>query len=137
MKKREPISHIMSKDVLSVTRNRNLLEARELMEQAGIRHLPVVDGGKVVGMLSRTDMMRVSYGLTRAEEEANKEGLQVVKVDAAMSLEPVIVDPDTPIREVAELFAAMDFSAVPVVKDDELVGMVTTSDLIRFLLEQY
>lgn len=137
MKKREPVSHIMSKDVHTVHSHQNLLEARALMDEAGIRHLPVVDGANVVGILSRTDIMRVSYGLTRSDEEANKNALQVVRVDVAMTPNPVVISPDKSIREAAEILAELSISALPVVNEGALVGILTTSDLIHFLLEQY
>lgn len=137
MKKREPISHIMSKEVHQIQPHQNLLEAREIMDKFGIRHLPVVEGAEVTGILSRTDIMRASYGISRAEEEENKAGLQLIKVEAAMTPKPVVVDPNTSIREVAEVFSNLELSALPVVENDNLTGIVTTSDLIRFLLEQY
>lgn len=137
MKKREAVSRIMSKDVHSVHRHQNLLEVRELMEKHGVRHVPVVEAGNVVGMISRTDMMRASYGVTRTEEEQNKQGLINLKAEDVMSPGPVSVTPDTEIREVAEVLSELDFSALPVVENGSLVGIVTTTDLIRFLVEMY
>lgn len=137
MKKREPVSHIMSKQVEVIHPHQNLYEAREKMDQAGIRHLPVVDGPNIIGIVSRTDVMRASYGLNRDQEAANKKALQLISVRDAMSPDPVTVADDTPIREVAEMLAEQDFSAVPVTHAGQLAGMVSTSDLIRFLLEQY
>lgn len=137
MNKQEPVSQIMSKHVHTVTPNQTLHEARELMEQYNIRHAPVVVDKALVGILSRTDIMRASWGLTRQEEREHRELLQGISVSAAMSSNPLMVAPHTTIREAAEVFAEMDMSALPVVQNNELVGIVTTTDLIRYLLGQY
>ncbi len=137
MKHREAVSKIMSQDLRTVSPIQNLSEVRQLMEDYGIRHVPVLDGQHLVGILSRTDIMRASWGVTRQEERDNREMLQAILVSEAMSPKPVAVAPHTTIREAAEALAELDLSALPVVQDDELVGIVTTTDLIRYLLEQY
>ena len=58
-------------------------------------------------------------------------------LDQVMVSNPVTVDPNTPILEVAELFSKSEFHSAPVVEDGILVGIVTTIDLIRFLIDQY
>lgn len=137
MKHREPVTHIMSGNVRTVSPNQSLAEVRELMEKYNIRHLPVVTGQKLVGIISRTDIMRASWGVSRQEERENREMLQGISVAEAMSPEPLTITPHTLIREAAETLAELDLSALPVVEDTELVGIVTTTDLIRFLLEKY
>ncbi|MEZ0369230.1 MAG: CBS domain-containing protein [Candidatus Sericytochromatia bacterium] len=137
MKKREPVSHIMSTNVHCVLPTQNLLEVRELMDKKGVRHVPVLAGADLVGIISRTDVMRASYGVSRLEEEEQKQSLRGLRAEQVMSPNPVAVGPDTSIRESAELLAELDFSALPVLDQGVLIGIVTTTDLIRYLLEQY
>ena len=139
MKKREPVRHIMTQQPFSLQSNESLSQAEKLFKKHKIRHLPVVKGKKIVGILSLTDLKRISF--TDAYD-LNKDTLDP-SVYAFFSLEqvmvsnPVTVDPSTPILEVAELFSKSEFHSIPVVEDGALVGIVTTTDLIRFLIDQY
>lgn len=137
MNKLEPVSKIMSGHVRTVSPSQTLHEVREMMEHYGFRHVPVLESDNLVGILSRTDIMRASWGLTRQEERENRELLQGISVAEAMSRQPLTIAPHTSVREAAEVFAELDLSALPVVQDDELIGIVTTTDLIRYLLRQY
>ncbi len=137
MKHREPVSHIMSQDVKSVHRKQNLAEVQQLMDEFKIRHVPVVDGDAVVGMLSRTDIMHARYGAIKGGEELQMNLLEQMPVEKAMTPDPQTVTPGLSIREVGGILHEKNFSALPVVEDKKLVGMVTTKDLIGYLLEQY
>lgn len=137
MKKREAVSHIMTKIVATAHRDQSVLDVRKLMEEKGVRHVPVVEGKNLIGIISRTDVLRASYGITPTEEQHNQGMLENVLVDAVMTHQPVSIHPDDSIREAAETLAELDFSALPVIDDGQLVGIITTTDLIRYLLEQY
>lgn len=137
MKKREAVSHIMSKEVHTVHRKQSLQDVEELIEKYFIRHVPVVEGEKVVGILSRTDLMRIRYGALKGQEEMQKSLFQQMLVEEAMTPLPTTVTPETSIREVGEMLHEAEFSALPVVENNKLVGIVTTTDLIGYLLEMY
>jgi CBS domain-containing protein len=62
MKKREPVSHIMTEGVLTVAHTDKLAKALEIIRQNNIRHLPVMNGNAVIGMISRTDLNRLTFG---------------------------------------------------------------------------
>lgn len=137
IKHSQSVTEIMSGNVRTVSPGQSLLDARELMEHYGIRHVPVLTGTELVGILSRTDIMRASWGVTRQEERENRQMLEGISVAEAMSPQPLAVAPHTTIREAAEALAELDLSALPVLDNGELIGIITTTDLIRFLLEQY
>lgn len=137
MKHREPVSQIMSKAVKSVHRKQNLADVQQLMDAFNIRHIPVVDGEAVVGILSRTDIMHARYGAIKGGEELQMNLLEQMPVEKAMTPNPQTVSPGVSIREVGSILHEKNFSALPVVEDQKLVGMVTTKDLIGYLLEQY
>ncbi|MGE3728477.1 MAG: HPP family protein [Candidatus Sericytochromatia bacterium] len=138
MKKREPITHIMSRSVLSVHPKQTLWEVKELFDQQNIRHVPVLNGKEVVGIVSLTDLMRVTYGVAKEDIDQNQAVYQSIFAEEAMTPSPKVVSEDATIRDVAELLVDKGFHAVPVVSESgELCGLVTTTDLIRYLIEQY
>ncbi|MCP2026455.1 CBS domain-containing protein [Flavobacterium sp. HSC-32F16] len=138
MKKREPISHIMTKTVVTVNQNDDLRKVVEKLKSNSIRHLPVVNGKKVVGIISRTDINRLTFGaLFEGQEGSDEAILQMLTIPQVMTAKPKTVSSDTIIRDLAEIFSKEEFHALPVVDNDELKGIVTTTDVIRYFLEQY
>lgn len=137
MKHREAVSHIMSKEVKTVHQKQNLAEVQQLMDEFNIRHIPVVNGSAVIGILSRTDIMHARYGAIKGGEEMQTTLLEQMSVEKAMTADPMTVSSGMSIREVGGIFHEKSFSALPVVEDEKLVGIVTTKDLIGYLLEQY
>ncbi|GAA6764128.1 CBS domain-containing protein [Flavobacterium sp. KACC 22758] len=138
MKKREPISHIMTKTVVTVNQNDDLTKVVEKLKSNSIRHLPVVNGKKVVGIISRTDINRLTFGALFDGQEGSDEAiLQMLTIPQVMTAKPKTVSSDTIIRDLAEIFSKEEFHALPVVDNDELKGIVTTTDVIKYFLEQY
>ena len=139
MKKREPVSHIMTSNLTTVNINNSLREVREIFHTQGIRHLPVVSGEEVVGILSETDIKRLSFGSTFGEDHANADEavFDMLSISQVMRENPKTVDQNETIRDVAETLASAEFHALPVTDNGKLVGIVTTTDLIKYLLEQY
>ena len=138
MKKREPISHIMTKSVVTVNQNDDLTQVVEKLNANSIRHLPVVNGKKVVGIISRTDINRLTFGaLFDGQEGSDEAVLQMLTIPQVMTSKPKTVSSDVIIRDLAEIFSKEEFHALPVVDNGELKGIVTTTDVIRYFLEQY
>ncbi|MFN8259631.1 MAG: CBS domain-containing protein [Chitinophagales bacterium] len=138
MKRREPVSHIMTKQVIFINTTQTLKDAKDIMDQRHIRHVPVVSGDKVVGIISKTDLQRLTVGTFYSnQQDADNAMLDMFTLQDIMVKDPVVISSDTSIREVAELFAASEFHAVPVVDNDVLVGMVSTTDVLKFLIEMY
>ncbi|NNE32440.1 MAG: CBS domain-containing protein [Winogradskyella sp.] len=139
MKKRAPISKIMTTEVITLSHKEELETAELLFKKHHIRHIPVVNNDKIVGMLSYTDLLRISFADAVDEDEQNIESVvyNMFTIEQVMTKNLVSVSSDTTIKEVAELLAKKEFHALPVVDGDKLVGIVTTTDLINYLLEQY
>lgn len=138
MKKREPVSHIMTKDVISVKENDKLSEVAAIFRKKGIRHLPVKKGGKIIGMISRNDINRLTFGaLFDNQEGADEAILQMLTIPQIMTADLRTVSSDTPVREVAEIFSTAEYHSLPVVDDGELKGIVTTTDVIKYMLDQF
>ncbi len=138
MKKREPVSAIMTKDVISVSEKDSLETVVSIFKSKGIRHLPVKDGKKIVGIISRTDINRLTFGaLFDNQEGVDAAILDMLTISQVMSDKPRTITSDTTIREVAEIFSEAEYHSLPVVDNDELKGIVTTTDVIKYMLEQY
>ncbi|WP_187658355.1 CBS domain-containing protein, partial [Flavobacterium macrobrachii] len=99
----------------------------------------VVSGNKIIGMLSYTDLLRISFADAVDEEETSVDVTvyNMFSVEQVMARNLVTVSPETTIKEVAEILASKEFHALPVCEGELLVGIVTTTDLIKYLIEQY
>ena len=139
MIKSRPISDIMTKDVITVSRKDDLETAEVLFKKKKIRHIPVVTGDQIVGMLSYTDLLRISFADAVDEDESSVDTIvyNMFTIEQVMAKNVISVNPETSIKEVAEILAAREFHAIPVVNDGHLVGIVTTTDLINYLLDQF
>lgn len=139
MKNHVPVATIMTKNVIKLNSTDDLTKAEALFKKHHIRHIPVVQGNTIVGMLSLTDLLRISFADAVDEEarEVDTTVYNMFSIEQVMARHLVTVSPETTIREVAEILASREFHALPVVLDELLVGIVTTTDLIKYLLAQY
>lgn len=126
----------MSADVVKVTPDTPLVAAKKLFEQYKIRHAPVVLQDKLLGMVSLTDVMRLSFGDTYGsnEDDVDRAMADLLQVGQIMNYKPVTVHPDDTVKAVAELLSKAEFHALPVVEDYKLVGIITTTDILKALL---
>jgi acetoin utilization protein AcuB len=137
MKQRVPVSQIMAKSLIVIPSNKKVSEAYNLFEEYDIRHIPVVSGSKLVGVISKNDLAKVGFISKEMSKEVVMSLYESHEVKDIMTPSPVVVSSDAYIKDVAELLAKHTFHSVPVVDKDEIVGIITTTDLINYLLEQY
>ena len=139
MKKRIPVSAIMTKDLVTVNHADDLTTAELLFKENNIRHIPVVNGKEIIGMLSLTDLLRISYADAVSEYETDVDTMvyNMFTIEQVMAKNLIKVSPYATIKEVAEILSEKEFHALPVEENGELVGIVTTTDLINYLLDQY
>jgi CBS domain-containing protein len=141
MKKREPVSTIMTKNAQTVQLEDSLASVRNLIHSHGFRHVPVVQGKLLVGIVSKTDLNRLTFSsLFAGQEQADEAVFEMLNIGQVMSHKPRVVKASDSIREVAEILAIEEFHALPVVDEHDpskLVGIVTTTDVIKYMLDQY
>ena len=132
-----PVSSIMVKDLITVSVRDGLDKAEHLLKKYKIRHVPVVEGKKIVGMLSLNDILRISFadGAFREEEEISSSIYEMFTIRNLMRSKLETVRSDNTIKEVAEKFVESEYHSLPVVDDGILVGILTTTDLIKYLLQ--
>lgn len=141
MKKREPVSTIMTKNIHVVKLEDKLTDVRDLARKYSIRHIPVVQGNQLVGIISKTDLNRLTFSsLFAGQDEADEAVFDMLTISQVMSHKPRVVKANDSIKEIAEILSKEEFHALPVVDDQDeanLVGIVTTTDVIQYMLEQY
>jgi len=125
------IRRIMTPDPLTIGPDDSVASAKKLLESHAIHHLPVVENGVLIGMLSTSDFLKLH--ILRERPLA----LETVKVSQIMEAEPVTLDISADLIDVATKLGEGSFHALPVVEPGNLlVGIVTSTDLINHLLMQ-
>ena len=128
----------MTPNPYSVSPSMHLSMAEGLMKESDIRRLPVVEDEKLIGILTDGDVREAGpsdvSSLGKYETEFLLSGLTVSDV---MTKDPVTVSPDDSIRKLAELMLAKKIGGVPVVEGNQLVGIITVSDIFKVILEVF
>jgi CBS domain-containing protein len=128
-----PVSEIMQREVATLREEDQLTVADDVMRLGSVRHMPVLAGEKLVGVVSNRDLLGAS--LTSALEFGARERrafLRSVEVREVMTRDVVSVGPDMPIAKAARILIERRIGCLPVVKgDDQLIGLVTETDLLR------
>ena len=139
MKRNESVSHIMSTVLVTVHVGNKLSDVHALLRKHKIHHVPVVSGAQFIGLLSANDLLRLSWGDPYSHDPREIDTLlDTQEIREVMQEDVKTILPTATIREAAQALADGSFHGLPVVESDgELVGMVTSTDLIRYLLAQY
>jgi len=128
------IRDVMTKNPIMVDSETLVLEAQKIMRENNIRRLPVVDKGKLVGIVTQHDLLLAapSPATSLSIHELNYL-LAKMKVKEIMKKDPVTVSPDTPFEEALRIGQEKKVGSFPVVDKGKLIGIATESDLVRFL----
>ncbi len=138
MKQKVPVSSIMTQNVVKLNLNDDLTKAESLFKKNKIRHIPVVNGNRIIGMLSYTDLLRISFvDAVDDDEIIDATVYNMFTVEQVMAKNLITINPQTTIKEAAEILSTKEFHALPVCEGSLLVGIVTTTDLIKYLIDQY
>jgi acetoin utilization protein AcuB len=128
------IRDIMTKNPKTVESETLVLDAQKLMNENSIRRLPVVDKGKLVGIVTYHDLLAASPSpATSLSVYELNYLLAKMKVKEVMKKNPVTISPDTPFEEALRLGQEKRIGSFPVVEDGKLVGITTESDIVRIL----
>jgi len=129
------IRDIMSTDLVTLDHTESIELAEETMRAARIHHLPVLEEGRLVGMVAQSDILRAQVSvfaeLSQSEDRAIKQRIAAREV---MSTSLRTVGPDTSLLEAAKILADHEYSSLPVVEDGELVGIVTERDFLHLVI---
>jgi CBS domain-containing protein len=129
------VKEMMTTEASTLGRNDTLDLADDIMALDRIRHLPVLEDGRVVGVVSQRDLFRsalaaaLGYG-----EKAQKTLLRTIRVKEVMSEPAITVSPGATIKEAARLMIEHKIGCLPVLEGHKLVGIVTETDILRSIV---
>jgi acetoin utilization protein AcuB len=131
------VADLMTTKLLTVSPEDSVEGAVRLLQQRGVRHLLVLDGKELVGILSDRDLKRaLDPQKSKRKKLLNLGGLffllEPILVREIMTKDPMSVEANASAQEAAALMVAKRFGALPVVKGSKLVGIVTETDLLRY-----
>jgi len=126
----------MTSNVLTVTSSQPIVEVEQVMREHRIRRVPVVDDGKVVGIISREDLFRAMPSIfDPSVSPDNLEQVGRIEAGAIMTRSVVTVDPSTPLEQAALLMRTHKFGSLLVMQDEELAGIITETNIFDAFLE--
>lgn len=132
------VRDVMTRDVVTLSRNDKLVIANDIMGLGRIRHIPVVDEqGLLAGIVSQRDLFL--SGLVRAlgySARAQLAALDVLSVKEAMTTEVVTVSQDTPLADAARLMLEKKIGSVVVTSGKKIVGILTESDFVKIAVQR-
>lgn len=126
----------MSKEVVTILSSTTILEAQKIMRESRVRRLPVVDEGKLVGIVTYNDLLEASPSkattLSRFELTYLLSKMTVAEI---MTQGVITVSPDIPIEEAALIMQKNQIGGLPVVEEGKVVGIITESDIFEVFIE--
>jgi acetoin utilization protein AcuB len=125
---------VMTKNPITVNPDTLVLQAQKLMKEKKIRRLPVVEKGKLVGIITKYDLLEAAPPKGTSSLYDLTEFLSKMKVKDVMQKNPLTVSPFTPMEDALRLGQEKKIGSFPVVEHGELVGIATESDIVRFLI---
>ena len=135
------VTEIMTRNPITLREEESLADIKDEMERLGLRHLPVVDGKKLVGLVTHRDILRWSLNrferdsVHRALDERRRASTFVAEI---MTRDVTTVRPDTPVHDAAQLLLAHKYGCLPVTEaDGTLIGIVTEHDFTRALVSLF
>ncbi|MBE0618150.1 MAG: CBS domain-containing protein, partial [Proteobacteria bacterium] len=130
------IKHLMTPDPISISPEKSVADAREIMTEKGIRHLPVMDEGRLVGLVTRSSLAQalpgLGTGLTRFEYNYLTSSTKIREV---MIPDPALGTEDMAAEEGARIMNSKRISSLVVVRDHKPVGIITDTDICEAMLE--
>lgn len=125
------VRDIMQTKIVTIGVTERLSTVEDIMTLGRVRHMPVVHGGRLVGVLSQRDLLRASLSeLGAYGTEARRAFLRDIEIERVMSAPPVVIGPGATVQLAARLMAERKIGCMPVVDGDELIGMVTETDVL-------
>ena len=127
----------MTSSPISVNLTNGIGDVVQIFEENKIHHLPVVSGDRLIGMISKTDIERIPYVNGYNEEGVTTMVNEMLKLEQVMTKQVDTVQVDDQIKEAAQLLAKGEYHALPVLDGQQLTGIVTSTDVIKYLLKQF
>ena len=136
MNKLRPVKEIMATELITVSTNDPIRLVYEIFQTESIHHLPILEGNKLKGMISKSDLLFFLDGKLSKDDNLYSKNVEKIRLDQHTAKDIMTeglakLDEDDPIRTAVALFKLNKFHALPVLKDDKLTGIVTPLDIIK------
>jgi len=133
-----PVSELMTKDLITVNPEDKLMVIKKIFDNNRIHHIPVVRFRKIVGIISKTDLLffMKGMGMPRHADALNEGRLLVTRAQEIMTTGLATLESTARINVALEVFRENILHALPVIENDELVGILTTHDIIVALADK-
>jgi CBS domain-containing protein len=130
------VKEVMVKEVATLDVNDELSLANDIMRLGRIRHLPVVDGNRLAGIVSERDLFRTSLAQALGYgKEASRDMMKKLRIKDIMVQPVVTVSPETQLCEATRLMVDLKIGCLPVVEGERLVGLITETDILTQYLK--
>ena len=127
------VRDIMQEKVVTISAGDSLSTAEDIMQLGRVRHMPVVHRGKLVGVVSERDLLRISLsGLNESGTYERRAFLHSLDIGRTMSTPPIVVEPFASVETAALRLAEHKIGCLPVVDGEDLVGLVTATDVLFY-----
>ncbi len=131
------VGEIMVREPVTLECNDILDVADDIMLLGRIRHLPVLEGGRVVGVLSQRDLFHSALvKVLGFKQREQKDLMRTVRVREVMSQPVITISPDAPVKQAARLMMEKKIGCLAVVENEKFVGVVTETDILRYVVEE-
>lgn len=131
------VKELMTKDVVTLVTDASLKDAIRMMTAGKFRRIPVVANGRIEGIITDRDIRRsLNSPVVFHERSSDEYLLNTVKVGTSMTQNPLTIGPDEDILKAAELMEQHKIGGLPVVGEGLIIGIITLSDLINYLIKQ-
>ena len=125
------VKEVMVKEVATLDVNDELSLANDIMRLGRIRHLPVVDGARLVGIVSERDLFRSSLAQVLGYGgPTSRELMKTVRIKDIMVREMVTISPELDLRQAVKMMVDKKIGCLPVMDHDRLVGLITETDIM-------
>ena len=129
------ISDIMTRNLVSVQEDASLYDVIALVRKHHIRHIPVLKGKQITGIISSNDINRLTFGgLFNNQDGIDDTIINMMTVPQVMTSHPTVVQSSQTITEVASILSNGDYHSLPVEEGGKCVGIVTTTDLLKYMV---
>ena len=130
------VRDFMSTKVVTLTPESTMDEAVALEMRMRIRHIPILEGETLVGIVTDRDLKRAMPSLlTGTNREQHEQVMKSTKVGQIMTRSPLTTSPEAPLKDAVRILCEEKFGALPVVDGKKLVGIITETDLLRAFLQ--
>ena len=129
-----PLKEIMSRKLITLHPKDKMARVQEIFENFSIHHIPIVVSGDLVGIISKSDLdLLCNISKNNYDKFVQDKILKSETVDVYMKTEVYALTEDNTIGDAIEIFLANELHCLPVVEENEIIGMVTPYDILKFI----